>query len=205
MVTARLGPPDPPRFFTAEEEPAARALLDRLLAQDEDPRVPVFEVIDERLAERRGDGFRYEDLPDDPEAWRQSIAALNDTAHERLRTALRATGTQGATRHHRRGAAVRREHGMGCRPHASSHCGCATPAAPSTPIRGPGTRSASAVRRIRVATSTSLWAPASRGRSKSATREDPVPWAKRAEAAKRRHAEGLSSSDASRQGPDEDE
>ena len=57
VVTARLGPPGPPQFFTAEEEPAARALLDRLLAQDEDPRVPVFEVIDERLAERRGDRF----------------------------------------------------------------------------------------------------------------------------------------------------
>lgn len=80
VVTARLGPPGPPRFFTAEEEPAARALLDRLLAQDEDPCVPVFEVIDGRLAERRGDGFRYEDLPEDPEAWRQSIAALNQTA-----------------------------------------------------------------------------------------------------------------------------
>ena len=54
VVLARLGPPGPARFFTAEEEPTARALLDRLLAQDEDPRVPVFEVIDARLAERPG-------------------------------------------------------------------------------------------------------------------------------------------------------
>ncbi len=80
VVTARLGPPAPARFFTAEEEPTVRALLDRLLAQDEDPRVPVFEMIDGRLADRRGDGFRYEDMPDDPEAWRQSIAALDETA-----------------------------------------------------------------------------------------------------------------------------
>ena len=80
VVAARLGPSGPPLFFTAEEEPAVRALLDRLLAQDEEPRVPVFEVIDGRLAERRGDGFRYEDMPDDPKSWRQSIAALNETA-----------------------------------------------------------------------------------------------------------------------------
>ncbi len=80
VVTARLGPPGPPLFFGADEEPIVRALLDRLLAQDEEPRVPVFEVIDARLAERRGDGFRYEGLPDDPEAWRQSVAGLEETA-----------------------------------------------------------------------------------------------------------------------------
>ena len=34
----------------------------------------------QRLAERRGDGFRYEDMPEDPEAWRQSIAALDADA-----------------------------------------------------------------------------------------------------------------------------
>ena len=109
VVTARLGPAGPSLFFTAEEEPAARALLDRLLAQDEDPRVPVFEVIDARLAEGRGDGFRYEDLPDDPEAWRQSIAALNETARSDFGQPFAATCVQRAARHHRSGAAVQRK------------------------------------------------------------------------------------------------
>ena len=109
VVTARLGPAGPSLFFTAEEEPAARALLDRLLAQDEDPRVPVFEVIDERLAERHGDGYRYEDLPDDPEAWRRSIAALDETARSDFGQPFAQLGAQRAARHHRSGAAVQRK------------------------------------------------------------------------------------------------
>ena len=114
----------------------------------------------------------------------------------RLRTVLRATGAPRATRHHRRGAAVQRKRGMDCRPPASSHCGCGTPAAPSTPTHGPGTRSASAARPIRVATSTWLWAHASPGRSQSATRRTRSHGSKRAEAAKKRHADGMSSTDA---------
>ena len=58
-----------------------RQLLDRLLAQDDEPRVPVFDVVDRRLAERQGDGYRYADMPEDPEAWRQSVAALEADAH----------------------------------------------------------------------------------------------------------------------------
>ena len=44
VVLGRLDPAGRRVFFTAEEEPTARALLDRLLAQDDEPRVPVFEV-----------------------------------------------------------------------------------------------------------------------------------------------------------------
>lgn len=83
VVLERLAPPPPLQFFGPDEEPTARALVDRLLAQDTDPRVPVIELIDRRLAERIGDGYRYDNMPDDPEAWHQSVAALDAEARAR--------------------------------------------------------------------------------------------------------------------------
>ena len=80
VVLSRLGPVQPVGFFSPEEEPTARALVDRLLAQDDDPKIPVLEVIDLRLLEHQGDGYRYEDLPEDGEAWRRSVAGLDADA-----------------------------------------------------------------------------------------------------------------------------
>ncbi|MGI8449066.1 MAG: gluconate 2-dehydrogenase subunit 3 family protein, partial [Streptosporangiaceae bacterium] len=70
VVFARLGPPGPLRFFTAAEEPALRAFCDTVLAQDGEPRVPVAEFIDAKLAEGRLDGYQYADMPDDRQTWR---------------------------------------------------------------------------------------------------------------------------------------
>ncbi len=83
VVLRRLGPPPPVRFFTPAEEAVARSLLDRLLAQDDDPRVPVFEHVDARLAEGQTDGWHYDDMPPDGDAWRASLAALDDDARTR--------------------------------------------------------------------------------------------------------------------------
>jgi hypothetical protein len=80
VVLARVGPPPPLRFFTAEEEAAARPLLDRLLAQDDEPKIPVFEMIDARLAEGEIDGWRYDDMPEDGDAWRQTLRSLDEDA-----------------------------------------------------------------------------------------------------------------------------
>lgn len=79
-VLRRLRPPGPLRFFTAGEAGTALALTDRLLAQDGGRPVPVVPVIDGRLADGDGDGYRHADLPDDPEAWRRSLAALDEDA-----------------------------------------------------------------------------------------------------------------------------
>ena len=79
-VLSRLGPLPSLRFFTASEEAAARALLDRLLAQDDEPRVPVLELVDARLAEGETDGWRYEDMPEDGDAWKRSLRRLDDDA-----------------------------------------------------------------------------------------------------------------------------
>ena len=80
VVLRRLGPPPKLRFFTVDEEAIARPLLDRLLAQDTEPRVPVFAMIDSRLAENETDGWRYDDMPEDADAWRQSLHLLDDKA-----------------------------------------------------------------------------------------------------------------------------
>jgi hypothetical protein len=83
VVLARVGPQPPLRYFTPTQEAVARPLLDLILDQHEEPRVPVFEMIDQRLAELTTDGWRYEDLPPDPEAWSTSLEALDDDANDR--------------------------------------------------------------------------------------------------------------------------
>jgi Gluconate 2-dehydrogenase subunit 3 len=80
VVLARLDPDPQLAFFSTEEEPTLRALLDLLLAQHDEPRVPVAELIDHRLATGETDGWRYEDMPEDSEAWQHSLAALDEEA-----------------------------------------------------------------------------------------------------------------------------
>ncbi|HET8590216.1 MAG TPA: gluconate 2-dehydrogenase subunit 3 family protein [Nakamurella sp.] len=83
VVLDRLRSPEPPRFFTAREEAIADALFDQLLAQREDPRVPVTAMVDSRLAEQRTDGWRYADMPEDGQAWRESLRLLDHDAAQR--------------------------------------------------------------------------------------------------------------------------
>ncbi len=80
VVLARLAPPPPLRFFTPQEEACGRSLFDRLLGQDEEPKVPVFEVIDGRLAEGVTDGFHRDTMPEDGEAFKRSFAGLDEDA-----------------------------------------------------------------------------------------------------------------------------
>lgn len=80
VVLARLAPPDQLAFFTPAEVAVAGPLLDLLLAQDADPRVPVLQLIDQRLAVGETDGWHYDDLPEDGEAWRRSLAFLDEDA-----------------------------------------------------------------------------------------------------------------------------
>ena len=76
-------PPAPLRFFTADEEPALRAFCDVTTAQDAEPRVPVAEMVDEKLAAGRLDGFRYADMPRDTETWRLALRGLDEIARRR--------------------------------------------------------------------------------------------------------------------------
>jgi hypothetical protein len=77
IVLGRLAPRHERSFFTEDEERTCRPLLDRLLAADEGPdKIPLFELIDGRLADGWTDGWRYEDMPPDADAWRVSLAEL---------------------------------------------------------------------------------------------------------------------------------
>ena len=80
VVEARLGPPPALRFFSPAEEATATALLDLLLGQDEEPRVPVTAMIDARLAEAQTDGWRYADMAEDGQAWQDTLAYLDADA-----------------------------------------------------------------------------------------------------------------------------
>jgi hypothetical protein len=86
VVLARLGPPPALRFFSPAEEAVGTALVDLLLDQHEEPRVPVLRMIDTRLVEHQTDGWRYEDMPEDGQAWRDSLAGLDEDARERAGT-----------------------------------------------------------------------------------------------------------------------
>ncbi len=81
VVLGRLAPAVELAFFTPDEEAIAGPLLDLLLAQDAEPRVPVLRLVDARLAAGETDGWHYDDLPEDADAWRQSLGFL---AHDAL-------------------------------------------------------------------------------------------------------------------------
>ena len=80
VVLARLSPSPELSFFTGVEQATAEALCDQLLAQHDDPRVPVAALIDVRLARGETDGWHYADLPPDGDAWRRTLAFLDDDA-----------------------------------------------------------------------------------------------------------------------------
>ncbi len=86
VVLARLAPPDALSFFTPAEQATAAPLLDLLLAQDSEPRVPVLALIDTRLAIGETDGWHYDDLPQDDDAWRQTLAFLDLDAADKHST-----------------------------------------------------------------------------------------------------------------------
>jgi gluconate 2-dehydrogenase subunit 3-like protein len=95
VVLARLQPPGPLRFFTTAEEPTLRALCDTILAQDREPRVPVAEMVDTKLADGRLDGYQYADMPDDRDTWRLVLRGLDHTATQGYQTGFAdATETQ---------------------------------------------------------------------------------------------------------------
>ena len=88
VVWSRTGLPPDIRYFTPAEQAVATALCDQLLDQGEGSpggrRVPVVNMIDARLAEQQTDGWRYVDMPEDGQAWRASLAALDEDAQARF-------------------------------------------------------------------------------------------------------------------------
>jgi hypothetical protein len=80
VVLARVDDPPPIRFFNAAERATLGAFCDVVMAQDREPKIPVLNMVDAKLFERKLDGFRYDDMPDDGETWRRVAAGLDATA-----------------------------------------------------------------------------------------------------------------------------
>jgi hypothetical protein len=82
VVLARLDTPELCCFDAAEAD-ALRAFCDTVLAQDVEPRVPVLEHVDAKLAAGRREGYQYADLPDDRDTWRLAARGLDEAARDR--------------------------------------------------------------------------------------------------------------------------
>jgi Gluconate 2-dehydrogenase subunit 3 len=97
VLAGRLGPPPDLRFFTPAEEAIGTALLDLLLGQQDPdprtvlgarnagqqrdrPRIPLTAMIDARLAAAETDGWRYANMPEDGQAWRDTLGFLDADA-----------------------------------------------------------------------------------------------------------------------------
>lgn len=73
-------------FFTPEEVPLIEAIFEHLLPQsDRDPkyRIPIVPVVDERLHKNRLDGYRYESMPSDQDAYRLGMQAIEEIARSK--------------------------------------------------------------------------------------------------------------------------
>jgi hypothetical protein len=91
LITARTGTPPRPQFFTEAEQASAAALLDQLTGQCDEPvGVPVLEMVDARLAAGETDGWHYADMPEDGQAWRDTLGYLDKDAHDQCGTSFAA-------------------------------------------------------------------------------------------------------------------
>jgi Gluconate 2-dehydrogenase subunit 3 len=82
VVESRLEPPHS-TFFSSGERACARPLLNLLTGQRDDPGIPVLDMIGTRLAAGETDGWRYGDMPEDGQAWRDTLAYLDDDSRDR--------------------------------------------------------------------------------------------------------------------------
>ncbi|HKY52760.1 MAG TPA: gluconate 2-dehydrogenase subunit 3 family protein, partial [Anaerolineales bacterium] len=72
------------RFFSPEEARLLEAICDCALPQDDRPKVqgvPIAPWIDERLYTDEGSGYRYENMPEDRQAYRMGLQGFDETAH----------------------------------------------------------------------------------------------------------------------------
>jgi Gluconate 2-dehydrogenase subunit 3 len=94
-IDKRLSVPREPRFFTPEEWQTLQALCDRILPQPGGrPPVPLAAYVDQKLLEREHDGYRYAELPEQGEAWKRGLAALEEAARREYETGFAALGAE---------------------------------------------------------------------------------------------------------------
>jgi hypothetical protein len=87
VVLDRVVKVPPIRFFSPEEARLMEAIAARLIPQDdrsEQQRIPIVPAIDERLYKNELNGFRYEDMPPDREAYHLGLKAIDEMARQKF-------------------------------------------------------------------------------------------------------------------------
>ncbi|MEO6968920.1 MAG: gluconate 2-dehydrogenase subunit 3 family protein [Rhodanobacteraceae bacterium] len=81
VIDARLATPNEPRFFNAGEWQTLTAICDRIVPQPNDRApVPIAALVDRKMANDEGDGYRRASLPKMQQAWQRGLAALDAAA-----------------------------------------------------------------------------------------------------------------------------
>jgi Gluconate 2-dehydrogenase subunit 3 len=90
LIEARVRTsPQAVTFFSDTERGCAHALLNDLTGQDrDDAQVPVTQMVEARLAAGETDGWRYDDMPEDGQAWRDTLGYLDADARARCGTSF---------------------------------------------------------------------------------------------------------------------
>jgi hypothetical protein len=76
------------RFFTSEQARLIEIIADHLIPQEDrtpERRIPILPRIDERLYTNKHDGYRYEDMPSDREAYRLGLHGIEECARHLYR------------------------------------------------------------------------------------------------------------------------
>jgi len=80
-VDARLAVPRTPQFFNATEWRCLEAVCNRILPQPaEREKIPLPCYVDHKMHTQSRDGYRYPGMPEQGEAWRRGLAALDEAA-----------------------------------------------------------------------------------------------------------------------------
>jgi len=96
LIHRRVNRSIPIRFFTPEEEQTMRAVVDRILPQEDRlhrHRIDVLAGIDERLFENHLEGYRYADMPPDQDAYRLAARACEQMSREQYGQSFTALDT----------------------------------------------------------------------------------------------------------------
>lgn len=84
-IDKRLNVSREPHFFSPDEFRTLEAVCDRILPQPADRAepVPLAAYVDDKIANGQLDGYRYNNVPPQGEAWKIGLAALDHEARER--------------------------------------------------------------------------------------------------------------------------
>lgn len=85
VVGARLFDVPKIRFFTDVETRMLEAVVERIVPQPDRAaaeRIPIVPWIDEKLHEDRRDGYRYDGMPSQRDAWRSGIVGIDEAARD---------------------------------------------------------------------------------------------------------------------------